>query len=123
MARNLRKWYFRISTAVRGEEALDVLSKGHPFAVIVSDLRMPGMDGVTLLGQTREIAPDTVRILFTGTGDLDHAAAAINKGSIFRFLTKTCPTALMALNLNAAVEQYRLITAERVLLTHPAWQH
>ena len=95
-----------------------MLSKGDPFAVIVSDLRMPGMDGVTLLGQAREIAPDTVRILFTGTGDLDHAVAAINKGSIFRFLTKPCATALMALNLNAAVEQYRLITAERVLLEH-----
>lgn len=118
MGRNLRKWSFRISTAVCGEDALDLLRDPEPFAVIVSDLRMPGMDGVTLLGHAREIAPDTVRVLFTGTGDLDHAIAAINKGSIFRFLTKPCPTTLMALNLNAAVEQYRLINAERVILEH-----
>jgi response regulator RpfG family c-di-GMP phosphodiesterase len=118
LGRNLRRWPLRISTAACGAEALDLLRNGETYAVIVSDLRMPGMDGVTLLGQAREIAPDTVRILFTGTGDLEHAVAAINKGSIFRFLTKPCPTTLMALNLSAAVEQHRLITAERVLLEH-----
>jgi response regulator RpfG family c-di-GMP phosphodiesterase len=116
MVRSLRKWPYRISTAVRGAEALDLLRHSEPFAAIVSDLRMPEMDGVTVLGQAREIAPDTVRILFTGTPDLDHAIAAINKGSIFRFITKPCPAALMALTLNAAIEQHRLITAERVLL-------
>jgi response regulator RpfG family c-di-GMP phosphodiesterase len=116
MVRNLRKWPYRISTAIRGSEALDLLRSSEPFAVIVSDLRMPEMDGVSVLGHACEIAPDTVRILFTGTPDLDHAVAAINKGSIFRFITKPCPTTLMALNLNAAIEQHRLITAERVLL-------
>jgi response regulator RpfG family c-di-GMP phosphodiesterase len=116
MVRNLRKWPYRISTAVRGPEALDLLRSSERFAVIVSDLRMPEMDGVALLGHACEIAPDTVRILFTGTPDLDHAVAAINKGSIFRFITKPCPTTLMALTLNAAIEQHRLITAERVLL-------
>ena len=116
MVRNLRKWPYRISTAPSGGEALDLLCGGEPFAVVVSDLRMPGMDGVTLLGHACQVAPDTVRILFTGTPDLDHAVAAINKGSIFRFLTKPCATAQMALTLNTAIEQHRLITAERVLL-------
>ena len=116
MVRNLRKWPYRISTSARGPEALDLLRNGEPFAAIVCDLRMPEMDGVAVLACACEIAPDTVRILFTGTPDIDHAVAAINKGSIFRFITKPCPTALMALTLNAAIEQHRLITAERVLL-------
>ena len=116
MVRNLRKWPYEITTCARGVEALQRLVQGQPFAVIVSDLRMPEMDGVTLLAEAGKIAPDTVRILFTGMPDLEHAVAAINKGAIFRFITKPCPTALMALTLNAAVEQHRLITAERVLL-------
>ncbi len=116
MVRSLRKWPFQISTALRGSEALESLRSDNAFAVIVSDLRMPEMDGVTVLGHALEIAPDTVRVLFTGTPDLDHAVAAINKGSIFRFITKPCPAALMAVTLNAAIEQHRLITAERVLL-------
>lgn len=116
LVRNLRKWPYDITTAVCGAEALRLLEHSEPFAVIVSDLRMPEMDGVTLLAQAGKIAPDTVRILFTGTPDLENAAAAINKSSIFRFMTKPCPTPLMALTLNAAVEQNRLITSERVLL-------
>ncbi len=116
MVRSLRKWPFQISTALRGSQALELLRSDNTFAVIVSDLRMPEMDGVTVLGHALEIAPDTVRVLFTGTPDLDHAVAAINKGSIFRFITKPCPAVLMAVTLNAAIEQHRLITAERVLL-------
>lgn len=116
MERSLRKWPYRISTAGSGFEAITLLRNSEPFAVIVSDLRMPEMDGVALLVHACEIAPDTVRILFTGTPDIEHAVAAINKASIFRFITKPCPAALMALNLNAAIEQHRLITSERVLL-------
>lgn len=104
MVRNLRKWPHRILTALCGPGALDLLRGSEPFAAIVSDLRMPGMDGVAVLGQACEIAPDTVRILFTGTPGIDHAVAAIDKGSIFRFITKLCPAALMALTLNAAIE-------------------
>src|SRR5260370_10063663 len=98
-------------TALRGADALDVLRQTEPVAVIVSDLRMPEMDGITLLEQARNVSPDTVRILFTGTPDLDHAIAAINKGSIFRFMTKPCAAAAMAITLNTAIDQHRRITA------------
>jgi response regulator RpfG family c-di-GMP phosphodiesterase len=116
MVRGLRKWPYRITAANSGAEALEVLRRDGPFAVIVSDLRMPEMDGVTLLGMAAETAPETVRILFTGAPDLEHAVAAINKGAIFRFITKPCPTAMLALTLKAALDQHRLITAEKVLL-------
>ena len=84
--------------------------------MIVSDLRMPEMDGVTLLQQACERSPDTVRVLFTGQLDMERAIAAVNKGAIFRFLLKPCSRVSMALTLNDAIEQHRLVTAERVLL-------
>ncbi len=107
---------FELRTATDGRAALEALRDDGPFAVIVSDLRMPGMDGVTLLRQARETAPDTVRILLTGQADLEGAVSAINEGNIFRFITKPCPVLVFQASLRAAVEQHRLVTAERVLL-------
>src|SRR5579871_1029962 len=77
---------------------------------------MPEMDGVALLRDARKLSPDTVRVLFTGQPDMKHAIAAVNEGEIFRFITKPCPRVPMALLLKSAVQQYQLITAERVLL-------
>ncbi len=116
MARNLRSEHFEVTTAPGGDAALELMRGAGPFAVIVSDLRMPGMDGATLLRITHELFPDTVRVLFTGQPDMDRAIAAVNEGAIFRFMTKPCSRVVMALTLKGAVEQHRLITAERVLL-------
>jgi len=116
IARNLRSEHFDVVTAASGEEALHLLRAGVPFAVIVSDLRMPYMDGVELLRHARKLSPDTVRVLFTGQPDMENAIAAVNEGEIFRFLTKPCARVPMALVLKAAVQQHQLITAERVLL-------
>ncbi|MBZ5577160.1 MAG: response regulator [Acidobacteriia bacterium] len=116
LARNLRSEHFAVSTASGGAVALEMLQQAGPFAVIVSDLRMPEMDGVTLLRLARQSAPETIRVLFTGQPDLERSIAAVNEGAIFRFLTKPCSRVILALTLKAAVEQYRLVTAERVLL-------
>ena len=116
VVRSLRKYPFDITTASRAAIALERLKDSGPFSAIISDLRMPGMDGVALLGQARQLSPDTVRILFTGQPDLDHAISAVNQGAIFRFITKPCSPILLATVLEAAVEQHRLITSERVLL-------
>jgi response regulator RpfG family c-di-GMP phosphodiesterase len=113
--RGLRK-EFAIETAVGSEEALALIEREGPFAVIVSDLRMPGADGIQLLAQVRQLAPDTVRIMLTGYSDVDAAIGAVNEGSVFRFLTKPCPPETMVAALTAAVGQYRLVTAERDLL-------
>jgi response regulator RpfG family c-di-GMP phosphodiesterase len=77
---------------------------------------MPGMDGVALLSGIRKLSPDTVRVLLTGYADVDAAIAAVNEGNIFRFLSKPCPSETLIRALEASVEQYRLITAERELL-------
>jgi response regulator RpfG family c-di-GMP phosphodiesterase len=113
--RLLRKQY-DITLANGGQAALDAIDDARPFAVIVSDMRMPGLSGAQLLARFYQRTPDTVRMLLTGQADLDAAISAVNDGHLFRFLTKPCPYEQFAPALAAAVEQHRLITAERVLL-------
>ncbi len=82
----------------------------------MSDMRMPGMDGATVLTRARAVQPDTVRVLLTGQADMEDAVAAVNDGNIFRFLIKPCPRPVLVRALTDAVDQHRMITAERVLL-------
>ena len=112
---NLRRHY-RVSTAASGPEGLAIISGSGPPAVVVSDMRMPGMDGAAFLSQVKERAPDIVRLLLTGQADLDSAIAAVNQGQVFRFLTKPCNSQSFLTAIAAAAEQYRLITSEKDLL-------
>ncbi|MGD8453916.1 MAG: response regulator [Phycisphaerae bacterium] len=108
--------HFDVVTATGGAEALDIIATNGPFAVVVSDMRMPGMDGIEFLSAARQRAPDSVRIMLTGNADQQTAAQAVNEGHIFRFLNKPCaPEALLGA-LQAGVVQYRLVTAEKELL-------
>lgn len=84
--------------------------------MVISDMRMPGMDGIELLRRVKSTAPDTVRIMLTGNADTETAIAAINQGSIFRFLIKPCSQEIIARTITVALIQERLITAERQLL-------
>ncbi len=115
MERQLRK-RFSLKTAEGGEEALRMMKEEGPFAVIVSDMRMPGMDGVQLLSRAKDLYPDTVRLMLTGNADQDTAVDAVNTGHIFRFLNKPCATPTLVTSLALALRQHRLITAERDLL-------
>ncbi len=87
---SLRK-KFKVVTANSGPEGLEKLEAEGPFAVIVSDMKMPGMDGIEVLSRAADIAPDTVRMMLTGFAELQTAVEAVNSGKIFRFLTKPCP--------------------------------
>jgi CheY-like chemotaxis protein len=115
LSRNLRS-YFSITTAEGGEPALEIVASSEPFAVIVTDMRMPGIDGVGVLRSTRESHPDTVRMLLTGYADMDSAIAAVNDGNVFRFLTKPTSVVQVKSALSDGVEQFRLVNAERELL-------
>ena len=107
---------FHMQTAQGPEQGLEIVRQKGPFAVVVSDFRMPGMNGIQFLAEVKRANPDTVRVMLTGQGDLNTAIAAVNEGSIFRFLTKPCPTEILTAALDSAVEQHRLITSERELL-------
>lgn len=107
---------FDTHTALGGEKALSFLEKEGPVAVVVSDMRMPEMNGVQFLGQVKNKYPDTIRIMLTGNNDQETAVSAINEGDIFRFFTKPCDTDVLMGGIEAALLQYRLVTAEKVLL-------
>lgn len=114
--RRVLRGKFDISIAMRPEDGLEMLQSSGPYAVVVSDMAMPGMDGVQFLARSRAIAPQTVRIMFTGNGDQATAAKAVNQGAVFRFLNKPCPPEEFAAALESGIEQYRHACAERELL-------
>ena len=110
----LRRRY-DVLTAVGPSMAIRLLTDHPDVEVIVSDMRMPGMDGAAFLSHARAVVPAAVRLLLTGDADVMAAASAVNDGQIFRFLTKPCPPATLIAAIDAAIEQHRLATAERVL--------
>lgn len=114
--RALRKQY-HIDSALGGEEALATVTSQGPYAVVVADMQMPGMNGVQFLARVKELAPDTVRMMLTGNADQQTALEAVNQGHIFRFMTKPCPPETFAKVLDAGIAQYRLVTAEKELLS------
>jgi C4-dicarboxylate-specific signal transduction histidine kinase len=107
---------FQVSTATSGTEGLQKLKREGPFSIVVSDMRMPEMDGSAFLRQVRLTAPDTIRMLLTGYADLESAMNAVNEGYIFRFLTKPCDPKPLHKALDAALEQRRLVSADKILL-------
>jgi DNA-binding NarL/FixJ family response regulator len=76
---------FEVNTANNAEAALDILSDSEPYAVVVSDMRMPGISGAELLAEVKRRSPDAVRILLTGHSDIDAAADPVNHGASFGF--------------------------------------
>ena len=111
----LRKNY-DVQVANSGDEALRMLGELKHVTVVVSDFRMPQMDGATFLHQVMLRAPTATRILLTGEAGVDGARDAVNKGQIFRFLTKPCPTDQLREALDAGIELHRLANAERIVM-------
>lgn len=103
---------FDIATAVGAEEALQLMEVSERFAVVLSDMRMPGLDGAAFLAIVRERYPDTVRLLLTGHSDMESTITAINDGQIYRFLAKPCPGSTVAAALHDAAELHHQIRAE-----------
>lgn len=106
---------YHVELALTADDALAALDETH-YAVVVSDLQMPGMNGIELLTKVKERSPETVRILLTGQADLEAAINAVNEGCVFRFLQKPCPQELLKKTLDAGLAQYRLHRAEQDVL-------
>jgi len=103
-------------TALGGEQGLAAIHDRGPYAVVVSDMRMPGMNGVQFLTRVREVAPDTVRMMLTGFSDVSAAMDAVNQGNLFRFLAKPCEQDVLVKAITSGLVQYRLVTSEKDLL-------
>ncbi|MDA1162439.1 MAG: response regulator [Planctomycetota bacterium] len=113
--RALRR-HFDVTTACSGNDGLTKIAESQRFAVVLSDMRMPGMTGVQFLEHVQTESPDSVRIMLTGNADQQTAIDAINSGRIFRFLNKPCLPEKLFTALHDGVNQYGLQMAERELL-------
>lgn len=113
--RNLRK-YFVIKCASSGSEGLEIIQESEPFAVIVSDYKMPKMNGIEFLTLAKGFSPDSTRMMLTGYADVATAIEAVNLGNVFRFLTKPIATDMLIKSISDGVELYRLIHTEKELL-------
>jgi sigma-B regulation protein RsbU (phosphoserine phosphatase) len=107
--RQLRK-EFRFETALSGEEALKIIDEKGPFAVVVSDYQMPGMNGIDFLCKVKTVDPDTVRMMLTGSADMSTAIQAVNEGSIFQFHPKPCPAETLGNAIKSGIDKYRETT-------------
>lgn len=116
LRRNLRGRY-DLTLAEGGAAGLEQLQSGGPFAIVVSDMQMPELDGLTLLKHAKDLAPDSIRIMLTGNVDQETAVKAVNTGAIFRFLNKPCAAEVLAEVLDEGLRQYALVEAEKVLLS------
>ncbi len=93
-----------------GQAALDWMkSSEKPFSLILSDQRMPNMEGSVFLAKAKEIAPDTIRYLITGYADVDAVTDAVNKGSIHRYIAKPWDNKILAETVKSGLQQYELI--------------
>lgn len=106
---------FDITMAESGAAGLAAIAEQGPFAVVVSDYNMPGMDGVHFLNAVYQAKPETVLVMLTGRADLDLAIEALNHAHISRFLNKPCPKQILQDTLADGLEQYRLRMSEQLL--------
>lgn len=100
---------FQVYKAESGPSALELLNKEGEMAVIISDQRMPQMNGTEFLGRTVERFPDTIRILLTGYTDVEDLVEAINSGQVFKYITKPWNPAELKAVVQQASETYRVL--------------
>ncbi len=114
--RNLRK-RFDVEVADSGSKAIDRIESDEAYAVVVSDMQMPGVTGVQVLAHAAKKHPDTIRIMLTGNADQNTAVQAVNEGRIFRFLNKPCEPETLATALDAGLKQHEILRSEHLLLS------
>lgn len=107
--RVFRKSEFEVIVTENPEDVFQHI-QDTPVALVVSDQRMPKMEGVQVLEKVKELSPNTVRMMLTGYADIQAATHAINKGGIFRFLTKPWDESDLRQAIQHGIDQYRLIT-------------
>ncbi len=113
--RELHREGYEIFLAGSGEEGLQLL-KQHDIAVVLSDLRMPHMDGVTFLEEVRQFKPEVVRLVLTGHGSKENAIEAINRSGVFSYIAKPWSPAELKTVITKAFQHYHLAAENRRLL-------
>ncbi len=107
--RLFRKEGYKIMTAESGIEGLEKLNQSeNPVSLIISDQRMPQMNGAEFLEKAKAIFPDAVRYLLTGYSDMEAVIHAVNKGEIHRYLTKPWNDEDLLLQVRQSLEHFEL---------------
>ncbi len=115
--RLLRKEDYHIQTASSGAEGLELLKKSkYQISLIISDQRMPQMNGAQFLEKAKALFPNAMRMLLTGYSDMDSIVDAINNGEIHRYITKPWDDKSLILQVRQALEQFELTYENRRLL-------
>ncbi|MGD0958996.1 MAG: HD domain-containing phosphohydrolase [Methylomonas sp.] len=104
-----------VTVAAGSLTGLEVFAEQGPFAVVISDYNMPGMDGITFLNEIYQRNPETVLVMLTGRAELDIAVNALHNAHISRFLNKPCPKEILLETIYDGLEQYRLRVSEQIL--------
>ncbi|RED54241.1 regulatory LuxR family protein [Aestuariispira insulae] len=107
---------FNVLSANDATEGLTVLERHKDVSVIITDMMMPGLNGVEFLEKTIECSPYAVRIMLTGSEEQKTAVDAVNRGNIFRFLNKPCSMELLMTTIEEAIDLYDSRMKERALL-------
>ena len=107
LRRLLRSQPYEVVLATSGAQALEIMAT-RPIDLVMSDARMPGMDGATLLAEVHRLYPATSRILLTGYADLTTIIKAINDGQIHRYISKPWNDEELQLVLQQTLEHQRL---------------
>ncbi len=110
LKRALRRQY-EIDVALNARHALELLQAHNAYSVIVSDMNMPGTNGVDFLEQARLIAPETQRIMLTGDLERSTAVEAVNRSGVFRFVEKPCSARQLASVIDEAIAAHDALTA------------
>lgn len=100
----------KIFAAYNGADAAGILARER-IAVLITDNHMPGMSGLELLARTKEISPDTVKVMMSAYADLSTTLIAINQGEVFRFLVKPWKREEMLHTVRDAIRHYRALQA------------
>lgn len=107
---------YEIFTAASGEEGLEILERSGPFQLIVSDYRMPSMNGVEFLSEVCRRWPETERMILSGYADTAAIVAAINEGQIYKFIAKPWNDDELLRTVREALDRHQLRESNRQLL-------
>lgn len=114
LVRLFRKEEYDLLTATSGADGLKIM-ESREISLVISDHRMPGMTGVDFLARVKDISPDTIRIMLTGYADLEAAISAINKGEVYRFISKPWNDDELKLTVRQSLDYRDLVLKNRNL--------
>ncbi len=117
LKRVLRREGYRILACSSGVDGMSLLEEnGCAIGVVVSDFRMPGMNGVEFLSRVRAHHPTTIRIILSGYADAEMVQSAINQGEVYRFVSKPWDDEELRATIRASIRQFEATRAARSVL-------